>query len=151
MTNVKTKTKSDEKPKKTPIKKVAIETKKTITKSAEKPVAKKTTPKKATLSNKLVVIETGGKQYLLSPDMEVKIEKIEKPKKGNIVKFDKVLLIVDEKGTKIGKPYISGATVEAEWVEEGRAKKITILRYKSKTRERRKKGHRQHYTKVKIK
>jgi len=135
--------------------------KKTIEKTAKKtadkkaPEAKKApvkaAPKKEVQQNKLVIIETGGKQYIISPGSELKIEKIVKPTKGNVIKFDKVLLIADEKGVKIGKPYVEGASIEAEWIEEGRNKKIRILRYRSKTRERRKKGHRQHYSKVKIK
>jgi len=140
-----TTTKKPSKPAEKPAKKAAVK-KPTVKKTPEKKA-----PKKATAPNKLVVIETGGKQYIVSPDMEIKIERIEKPTKGNVIKFDKVLLIADDKGVQIGKPYISGAVVEAEWVEDGRNKKISILRYRSKTRERRKKGHKQHHTKVKIK
>ncbi len=97
------------------------------------------------------VIETGGKQYLVQPGDIIKIEKIKKPENGANVYFDKVLLGFGEDNIKIGKPYIENAKVEAEIIKEGRAKKITILRYHSKTRHRRKKGHRQQFTEVKIK
>lgn len=102
--------------------------------------------------DKFAVIETGGKQYLVKTGDAIKIEKLKTAKEeGSILVFDKVLLIAEENGIKIGKPYIEGAKVEAEWQKEGRSKKIKILRYHSKTRERRRKGHRQAFTQVKIK
>ena len=98
---------------------------------------------------KLAVIQTGGKQYLVKPGDKLKIEKIKAGKDGNVV-FDKVLLLADDKNVKIGAPYIEGAKVLAKSEGEMRGKKITVLRYKSKTRYRKKKGHRQTYTKIKI-
>lgn len=102
---------------------------------------------------KLAVIQTGGKQYIIKPGDKIKIEKIKAVKDGNVV-FDKVLLLVDDKsaegGIKIGAPYIIGAKIMAKNEGEIRGKKITVLRYKSKTRYRKKKGHRQTYTQVKI-
>lgn len=98
---------------------------------------------------KLAVIQTGGKQYLVKPGDKLKIEKVKAVKDGNVV-FDKVLLIVDDKDVKIGVPYIAGAKVTAKSEGEMRGKKITILKYKSKTRQRKKKGHRQTYTKINI-
>lgn len=97
------------------------------------------------------IIETGGKQYMVSPGKTIKIEKIAEPEKGEFLYFDKVLLYSDGNGAKIGKPYLSEIKVKAEWEKEARAKKISILRYHSKTRHRRKKGHRQIYTQIKIK
>ena len=94
------------------------------------------------------VIETGGKQYRVSPGTKLKVEKL--PTEGESFVFDKVLLVADEKGTKIGAPYLEGSKVEAKVLKEGRAKKKIIFHYKSKTRQRTKRGHRQHFTEVEI-
>lgn len=64
--------------------------------------------------------------------------------------FDKVLLVADEKGAKIGTPYLEGSKVEARVIKQARAKKVIVFRYHSKTRYRKKKGHRQHFTEVEI-
>lgn len=100
---------------------------------------------------KFAVIETGGKQYFVKPQDLLKIEKLKQPEQGGVLVFDKVLLLSDGKDLKIGKPYLPDVKIEAEWQADGRAKKIRILRYHSKTRLRRRKGHRQLYTQVKIK
>lgn len=94
------------------------------------------------------VIETGGKQYLVRPGDKIKVEKLEKPEKGTVLNFDKVLLLVKGDDVKIGKPYLVGVKIKGEWQAEKRAKKITMVRYKSKTRRYRKQGHRQTYTEV---
>lgn len=94
------------------------------------------------------VIESGGKQYRVSPGTKLKVEKTT-PEGENFV-FDKVLLVVDEKGTKIGTPYLEGSKVEAKVLKQGRSKKTIVFRYHSKTRYRKKKGHRQHFTEVEI-
>ncbi|PIS13740.1 MAG: 50S ribosomal protein L21 [Candidatus Tagabacteria bacterium CG09_land_8_20_14_0_10_41_14] len=107
---------------------------------------KKKTIKKPSIS--LAVIETGGKQYLVKPGDKIKVEKIEKPKRGNVVNFDKALLLVKGAVVEIGTPFLSGVKIKGEWQAEKRAKKITNVRYKSKTRRSRKKGHRQIYTEV---
>jgi len=101
------------------------------------------------------VIQTGGKQYKVSPGSLVSIEKIkangkDEYKKGDKISFDKVLLVDDEKDTTIGTPYIDGATVDAEIVEIGRARKILVMKYKQKSRYLRRNGHRQPFFKVKI-
>lgn len=97
------------------------------------------------------VIETGGKQYLISPDQKIRIEKIEADE-GSEVIFDRVLLVAEDEGeqVRIGTPYLEGAVVAARVIKQGRAKKIDILRYKSKTGRRRRKGHRQPFTEVEI-
>lgn len=101
---------------------------------------------------KFAVIQTGGKQYLVKPGDIIKIEKLAKPEKeGGVFYFDKVLLTADGDKIEIGKPFLENARVSAEWQKQGRAKKISILRYHSKTRHRRKKGHRQMFTEVRIK
>ncbi len=100
------------------------------------------------------VIQTGGKQYKVSKDSVVSIEKIKtvgtEYKKGDKVSFDKVLLVDDGKNTTIGTPYIAGAKVDAEITEIGRAKKILVVKYKQKSRYLRRNGHRQPFFKVKI-
>jgi len=96
------------------------------------------------------VIETGGKQYRVSPGKTLTIEKIIGKKAGESVVFDKVLLLDDGKEVKIGAPYLDGVSVEALVEQEGKGKKVTIITYKSKTRMRRKRGHRQPFMKMKI-
>lgn len=94
------------------------------------------------------VIESGGKQYRVSPGTKIKVEKI--PAEGESFIFDKVLLVSDGKEVKIGKPYLEGSKVEAKVLKQARARKVIVFRYHSKTRYRKKKGHRQHYTEVEI-
>jgi len=96
------------------------------------------------------VIETGGKQYLVAVGDTIKTEIISGKNTGDAVSFDRVLLLDDDKNTTVGTPHISGATVEGKIVEEGRNKKIFILRSKPKSRWRRRQGHRQHYIRVMI-
>jgi large subunit ribosomal protein L21 len=97
---------------------------------------------------KFAVIETGGKQYLVKPNETLKIEKLNG--QDTEVFFDKVFLMADGEKIEIGKPYLNGVKIPAKREGEGRAKKITIIKFKSKTRFRKKQGHRQLYTKVKI-
>lgn len=100
---------------------------------------------------KIAIIETGGKQHLVTEGSVHRIEKLKgSHKAGDKLTFDKVLLIDDGASTTVGAPYIEGVAVSAELVEEGRAKKITVIRYRQKSRYFKKKGHRQHYAKVKI-
>ncbi len=97
------------------------------------------------------VIETGGKQYKVSPGDTLKVEKLFcENKEGDKVTFDKVLLVSDEKETKIGEPYVEGAKVEATLQEQGRRKKIFVIKFRSKSRYFKKNGHRQPFTEVKI-
>lgn len=100
---------------------------------------------------KLAVIKTGGKQYKVKEGEILKIEKIS-GEPGEKFAFDKVLLISDEKGDnlELGQPYLADKKVEAEIMEQGRSRKMQVIKFKSKTRYRRNLGHRQHYTKVKI-
>lgn len=97
---------------------------------------------------KLAIIKTGGKQYLVREGDRLKIEKIDAPEGGE-VKFDKVLLVAD-KNVNLGAPLIEDAEVKAKVLKQGRSKKIIIFHYHSKTRYKKKAGHRQHYTEVKI-
>lgn len=97
------------------------------------------------------VIQTGGKQYLVKEGQVLKIEKLP-GEKGSPVVFDQVLMTASEDGSevKIGHPYLEGARVQAEILEQGRNRKILVVKYKPKVRYRRKRGHRQFYTKVRI-
>jgi len=94
------------------------------------------------------IIKTGGKQYKVAEGDVVSIEK-HASEDGKIV-FDDVLLTVDGDSIKVGTPFVSGASVAAKVLEEGKGKKKMVFRYKSKTRQRKKKGHRQLFTKIEI-
>lgn len=95
------------------------------------------------------VIKTGGKQYAVTPDQKIQIEKVIGAA-GEKISFDEVLLINDGDATTVGTPMIAGAKVQGEVIEQGRDKKKIVFTYKSKTRQRTKKGHRQPYTEIKI-
>lgn len=97
---------------------------------------------------KFAVIETGGKQYKVSVGDKIKVEKIGVAG-GNFV-FEKVLLIADGDNVKIGTPYVSGANVQANVLREFRDRKKIIFKYHSKTRYRKKKGHRQEYAELEV-
>ena len=94
------------------------------------------------------IIATGGKQYKVSEGDVLCIEKIEK-EAGEAVTFDQVLAISDEGSIKAGSD-VASATVSATVLEQGRAKKVIVYKYKSKKGYHKKNGHRQQYTKVKI-
>jgi large subunit ribosomal protein L21 len=101
---------------------------------------------------KFAIIETGGKQYLITPDEAIKVEKLApKLEAGDTIVFDKVLLIEDEKGTTLGNPYIKDAKIEAEFESRGKDKKVIVIRYKQKSKYFKKNGHRQIKDKVVIK
>jgi len=95
------------------------------------------------------VIETGGKQYKVSPGDKIKVEKLD-AEAGKDFVFDKVLLVNDDKDVKIGEPTVAGAKVQAKVLREDRNKKVIVFKYHSKTRYRKKKGHRQPFTEVEI-
>ncbi|MGB9598617.1 MAG: 50S ribosomal protein L21, partial [Minisyncoccales bacterium] len=100
------------------------------------------------MTDKLAVLEIGGKQYLIKEGENFKTEKI-KGREGQEVIFDKVLLLADEKGVKIGAPFLKGSFVKAQIIKQGREKKIIILKFRRKTRYKVKKGHRQFYSRLK--
>ena len=95
------------------------------------------------------VIVTGGKQYTVSEGDVLFIEKLNVEAEETI-KFDQVLAVLDGENSKIGAPVVEGAVVEAKVVKNGKAKKITVFKYKAKKSEKKKQGHRQPYTKVTI-
>ncbi len=94
------------------------------------------------------IIATGGKQYKVSEGDIITIEKLG-VEAGENVTFDQVLAVSGDE-LKVGNPTVSGATVEASVVNEGRGKKIIVYKYKRKTGYHKKNGHRQPYTRVKI-
>ena len=97
------------------------------------------------------VIETGGKQYRVSEGDTIEIEKLSgEYKEGDTVVFDNVLLKDDGAKTTLGTPYIEGASVEATFGEAGKSDKVTVIRYKAKSRYFKKRGHRQPYNTVTI-
>jgi|SRR5690554_2911840 large subunit ribosomal protein L21 len=95
------------------------------------------------------LIETGGKQYKVEEGDILSVERL-KVDEGETVSFDKVLMISGEEGIKVGKPYIEGAVVEGEVLLHDKNKKIVVFKYKAKKNYRRKQGHRQPFTRVKI-
>ncbi|MCL5733467.1 MAG: 50S ribosomal protein L21 [Patescibacteria group bacterium] len=97
----------------------------------------------------IAIIETGGKQYKVSPNQKIKIEKIKVGADGKVV-FDKVLLVADGDKVEVGAPYLTGRIAEGKLIKEGRGEKKIIFRFHSKTRYRKKKGHRQEYSEVEI-
>lgn len=99
----------------------------------------------------IAVIQTGGKQYIVKERDIITVEKLPEAV-GDTVKFDQVLLVADALGASvaIGRPNVSGAEVIGKILEQGRAKKISVIKFKAKVRYKRNVGHRQHFTKVKI-
>ena len=95
------------------------------------------------------IIETGGKQYRVSEGDTIFIEKLPL-EEGDTAVFDNVLAVFDGEKIKLGNPTIPGVSVTAEVVKNGKNKKIVVFKMKAKKTYRRKTGHRQPYTKVKI-
>jgi len=95
------------------------------------------------------IIKTGGKQYKVAEGDILSVESLKTKDQTAKVIFDEVLLVANGE-VKVGKPTVPGAMVTAQILEEGKGKKKMIFRYKSKTRYKKKKGHRQPYTKIKI-
>jgi large subunit ribosomal protein L21 len=91
------------------------------------------------------VIETGGKQYRVSPGQTVEVELLP-AEPGATVTLDRVLLVSADDGTTVGQPVVPGGAVVATVIGEGRGKKVIVFKYKSKKRYRRTTGHRQDYT-----
>lgn len=96
------------------------------------------------------VIRTGGKQYRVSKDEIITIERLAGETGGKIV-FDEVMMVgEDGKAPVIGQPLVSGATVSGEILDQTRADKITIVKFRRRQNYHRTKGHRQYQTQVKI-
>jgi len=95
------------------------------------------------------ILKTGGKQYMVQEGDIVSIEKLEVTK-GDKVSFDEVLAVSKEGNLQVGSPIVSGVNVEATVLEQGRGKKVIVFKYKPKKDYRKKQGHRQPFTKVRI-
>ncbi|MDR1664265.1 MAG: 50S ribosomal protein L21 [Clostridiales bacterium] len=95
------------------------------------------------------IIETGGKQYTVNAGDVITVEKL-KVDAGTAYTFDRVLAVTDGETATFGAPYISGATVAASVLGDGKGKKVVSYKYKSKKGYHRKKGHRQPFTRVKL-
>ena len=94
------------------------------------------------------IIKTGGKQYVVEEGKVISIEKLD-VEEGAEVTFDEVLLVSGD-DVKIGQPNVAGAKVTGKVLEQGKERKIRIFKYKAKSNYRRRQGHRQPFTNVKI-
>ncbi len=95
------------------------------------------------------VIQTGGKQYRVSQGDVVKLERLQGDT-GTTISFDQVLLIGTDDDTKIGTPVVSGATVSGTILEQGRDRKVIVFKFRRRKNYKRKNGHRQYFTRVRI-
>ena len=95
------------------------------------------------------VIETGGKQYKVTPGQAIDVERLDIAA-GSTVELDRVLLIADGDRVSVGTPMVTGAKVVATSQGDGKGKKIIVFKYKPKVRYRKKTGHRQLYTRLVI-
>lgn len=95
------------------------------------------------------VIESGGKQYRVEEGATLQVEELD-AEPGTAVTLDRVLLIADGKNVMVGAPVVKGASVQATVVRHGRGKKVIVFKYKSKAHQRRKRGHRQNFTALRI-
>lgn len=101
------------------------------------------------MTNNFAIIQTGGKQYKISAGEKIKVEKLG-IEEGNAVIFDKVLLKCEDGKIAIGTPYLPGVAVEAKIIRNGHDRTKIVFKYHSKTRYRKKKGHRQLYSEAEI-
>ena len=95
------------------------------------------------------VVKTGGKQYRVSPGDSVEVEKLPY-EVGEQIELDQVLLVANGSGTKIGQPLVDGAKVKATVLRQVKGRKVIVFKFRSSKRYRRKRGHRQHYTRLRI-
>lgn len=95
------------------------------------------------------VIETGGKQYKVEKGTTVQVERLD-AEPGKELTLDRVLLVADGEKVEVGAPVVKGAKVQAKVVGHGRGKKLVVFKYKAKSHYRRKTGHRQGYTTLRI-
>jgi large subunit ribosomal protein L21 len=96
------------------------------------------------------VVEISGRQYRVSEKDKVEVDLLE-AEPGKNLKFDKVLLLAEsEDSAKIGKPYLSGASVEAKVLEHFKGEKIRVFKFTPKKRHSKTQGHRQNYTRLEV-
>ena len=97
------------------------------------------------------VIQTGGKQYKVKASEILKIEKLENDKTKSKIEFNKILAYGDDKTIEVGSPLVEGANVEAELLKNGKNRTVLIFKKRRRKNSRRKNGHRQQYSLIKIK
>jgi len=95
------------------------------------------------------VINTGGKQYRVTPGEQVRVEML-KGEAGDTIAFEQVLLTSDGEKILLGQPYLENSKVVGQIVRQGKGKKVVVLKYKRRKTYRRKRGHRQLFTLVRI-
>jgi large subunit ribosomal protein L21 len=95
------------------------------------------------------VINTGGKQYRVTPGEQVKVEML-KGEAGDTITFEQVLLTSDGEKILLGQPYLENSKVVGQIIRQGKGKKVVVLKYKRRKTYRRKRGHRQPFTLVRI-
>lgn len=95
------------------------------------------------------IVESGGKQYRVAEGEVIDVEKLSVPE-GEKVSLDRVLMVADGGDVRVGTPLVEGARVEATVLDHGKGRKIRIFKYKPKIRYRRRAGHRQPYTRLRI-
>ena len=100
-------------------------------------------------SNKYAVIKTGGKQYRVAAGEKLKIEQIP-AEVGAEITLDQILMLGEGETVKIGAPLVSGATVKATVLSQGRHKKVTIFKMRRRKHYQKHQGHRQNYTEIRI-
>lgn len=97
----------------------------------------------------VAIIKTGGKQYTVTENDVIQIEKLNN-EVGDKVTFEEVLLVSNDGDVKVGKPFVEGAKVTGVVEAQGKGEKVVIFKFKRKKDYRRKRGHRQLYTQVRI-
>ena len=95
------------------------------------------------------IVNTGGKQYRVQPGDTIRVENLSGDE-GDLIELEDVRMVSDEGEVTLGSPTVAGAKVTAEILGRGKAKKIIVFKYKAKTRYRKKNGHRQQYTELRI-
>lgn len=95
------------------------------------------------------VIATGGKQYRVSDGAVLRVEKLD-AEEGATIEFDRVLLVGDGDAVSVGTPFLEGGKVQAVVMSQGKGRKVEIIKFRRRQNYRRTKGHRQHFTQVKI-
>ena len=95
------------------------------------------------------VFETGGKQHKVTQGEIIRVEKLD-AEPGSEIVFDNVMLVKTDDNVMVGKPYVENASVKAEVIEDGKHKKIIVFKYKRKKNYKRKQGHRQQFTAIRI-
>jgi large subunit ribosomal protein L21 len=95
------------------------------------------------------VVKTGGKQYRVSPGDSIDVEKLPH-EVGEQIELDQVLLVANGSGATIGQPLVKGAKVKATVTRQAKGRKVIIFKFRPSKRYRRRKGHRQHYTRLRI-